>query len=375
MGVKIVDQQVLYRSNRFFSAFPSVTTLPNGEVLLAFRRAPDHRWLFGELAGDDLNAVDHVHFRSHIALKRYDATMNVLKDAVALPMHPEAGDQDANLFVHSSGRLLQQGFLWYPVTIETANRLREEKRQILMSEHYGAGYIFWGGYVRYSDDDGHTWSNRCELPINAAGDVAGGPYAAGTVAVRGRMVEKPDGSLIFAGYNAGVPVADHQQTRFFTSSDRGETWRRQDQYLEMKDIDLQEPAMAAWPEGELSVFHRTRHNEDRLVISTAPDGETFGSPRTMEVTGHPYDPLVLPDGRLLLVYGYRHEPMGVRARLVSTLDELGSAEEIVIRDDSPSRDTGYPSATLLPDGRILIAYYIADARGIRGIEGSILEID
>ena len=372
MSFEVEQHLTLYRSERFFSAFPSVVTLPGGDVLLAFRRAPDHRWLFGETAEADLNAVDHVHFRSHIALRQFDSQMQALGDARAMPMHGEAGDQDANLFLHSSGRLLQHGFLWYPVTLETATKLREEGRTVLTSEYYGAGYVFWGGYVRFSDDEGQTWSDYIELPVNTAGDIDGGPYVDGTVAVRGRMAERDDGTLVFAGYSAGVRGRSVQDTSFFSSADAGKTWSKSPKELQMGDIYLQEPAMVSWPAGQVTVFHRTKDNNDRLVVSSGQDIEALSEPETVDVVGHPYDPLVLPDGRLFLVYGYRHEPMGVRARVVSSLDELASAPEIIIRDDSPSRDTGYPAATLLSDGRILVAYYIADKQGIRGIEGTIL---
>ncbi len=375
MPFKVDEHRVLYRSERFFSAFPSVITLPGGEVLLGFRRAPDHRWLFGEMAEKDLNAVDHVHFRSHIALRRFSPDIEPLGDAAPMPMHGEAGDQDANLFRHSSGRLLQHGFLWYPVTIETANRLKEEKRSVLTSEFYGAGYVFWGGYVRYSDDEGLSWSDYIELPLNEQGDVAGGPYAHGTVAVRGRMSELDNGSLIFAGYTAGNRDRPEQQTRFFQSDTRGEDWSLLNKTLSVDDKSLQEPSVACWPRGQFSVFHRTTNNDDHLIISTGPSVNELGEPYSTAVKGHPYDPLLLPDGRLFLCYGYRHEPMGVRARVVSSLSELDAAPEIIIRDNSPSRDTGYPSATLLSDGRILVAYYIADKQGIRGIEGTILSAE
>lgn len=375
MSFKVDEHRVLYRSERFFSAFPSVITLPGGEVLLGFRRAPDHRWLFGEMADKDLNAVDHVHFRSHIALRRFSEDLEPFGDAAPMPMHGEAGDQDANLFRHTSGRILQHGFLWYPVTIEAANRLKEEKREVLTSEFYGAGYVFWGGYVRYSDDDGHTWSDYIELPVNQQGDVAGGPYVHGTVSVRGKMAERADGSLVFAGYTAGVRDRSEQQTRFFVSTDNGETWSLSSKILTEAEKNLQEPAVACWPEGQLSVFHRTTNNDDHLIVATGASIDGLGDPFSTQVKGHPFDPLVLPDGRLFLCYGYRHEPMGVRARVVSSLGELGEAPEIIIRDNSPSRDTGYPSATILSDGRILVAYYIADKQGIRGIEGTILSAE
>ena len=199
MSFEVEKHLTLYRSDRYFSAFPSVVTLPGGEVLLAFRRAPDHRWLFGEIAEADLNAVDHVHFRSHIALRRFDADLQPIDEARSMPTHGEAGDQDANLFLSSSGRLFQHGFLWYPVIQETAEKLKEAGREVLTSKYYGAGYIFWGGYIRFSDDMGANWSDYIELPVNTEGDVAGGPYVPGTVSVRGRMAERADGTLVFAG--------------------------------------------------------------------------------------------------------------------------------------------------------------------------------
>jgi hypothetical protein len=264
--------------------------------------------------------------------------------------------------------------LWYPVTIEAANRLKSEGRGVLMSEYYGAGYIFWGGYVRYSDDKGRTWSDYIELPINPEGTVAGGPYAKGAVAVRGRMIEQLNGQLMIAAYVAGERDSQHQTTSFFTSSDNGLNWSLDRQTLIAEGFDLQEPALANWPADRVTVFHRTRDHDDKLVVSTTDSNGVFGAIQTLDVTGHPYDPLVLPDGRLLLVYGYRHEPMGVRARIAETLDELASAPEIIIRNDSPTRDTGYPSAAIMPDGRIIVAYYMADKYGVRGIEASILKI-
>lgn len=375
MTAHINSHMVLYRSDRFFSAFPSVVQLPDGDILLAFRRAPDHRWLLSGVADADLTSVDHVHFRSHVALKRFDSAAKAIGDAVAMPMHGEAGDQDANLFVHSSGRLLQYGFLWYPVTHRVAEMLKTQGRSVLSAKGLGAGYLFWGGYVRFSDDAGAKWSDYIELPINTAGDVAGGPFACGAAALRGRMVELPDGRLLVAGYGAGNEDADNQQTCLFVSDTCGASWSRQSQQLSMTGVDLQEPSLAQWPSGQLSAFHRTTHNGDRLVVARTNGDLDFGQPETLSIVGHPYDPLVLPDGRLFLVYGYRHRPMGVRARIAETFEALGTAEEIIIRGDSPSADTGYPSACLMTDGRILIVYYIADDRGVRGIEGTIVSLE
>ncbi|WP_417450723.1 sialidase family protein [Kordiimonas sp.] len=376
MRLRIIRHQTLYRDERFYAAFPNVLALPSGEVLLAFRRAPDHRWMLGGAAADERDSVDHWHFRSHIAVMRFDATMQEVQGARSLPTYAEAGDQDANLFLTSSGRLLQYGFLWYPVTREIADKLKDMGQAPVMKEHLGAGYVYWASYVRYSDDEGVTWSDHILLPDEPTSGPRTMKYRPLSAPIRGRMIERADGSLLIAGYAGNVQGQELPVVRFFESRDGGESWSVPDTMVAMPDISLAEPALAQWPAGCVTVFNRTGHNEDRLVTATSNDeGRSFDPPETVELKGHPYDPLVLPDGRLLLVYGYRHEPMGVRARIITPGQEVAEAEEIIIRDDSASRDTGYPSATILPSGQILIAYYIADERGLRGIEGTLVEID
>ena len=307
---------------------------------------------------------------------RFDADMRVTAEAVSLPSHPEAADQDANLFRTSTGRLLQYGFLWYPVTREIAEKLKELGRPPVIKDHMGCGFIYWASYVRYSDDDGHTWSDHNLMPSDPLLREGEGKYFPCSGPMRGRMIERPDGSLLIACYQGRLAAYVLPIVRFFLSTDNGQSWQLQDTLVSMPGITLAEPALACWPEGQVTAFHRTGHNDDRLVIASSSDeARSFGAPETVEVKGHPYDPLVLPDGRLFLSYGYRHDPMGVRARLVEKGQAIVEAEEIIIRDDSASRDTGYPSATLLPGGQILLAYYIADDRGIRGIDGTIVDYD
>ena len=64
----------------------------------------------------------------------------------------------------------------------------------------------------------------------------------------------------------------------------------------------------------------------------------------------------LPDGRLALVYGYRVEPYGIRAR-ISADGGATWGDEIRLREDGASRDLGYPRTVLLPDGELLTVYY------------------
>ena len=376
MTATVVSHHVVYRSKRFFSAFPAVVTTATGKTLLAFRRAPDHRWLLGDIAEEDFNSVDHVHFRSHIAFAALDENLRLAGEPSILPVHAEAGDQDGNLFISKSGRLFQYSFRWYPVTKEIADKLTEIGEKPYGADYLGAGYIFHSSYVRFSDDEGGTWSQPFDLARDPSIAPPRWPEIPAGAALKGRMVELGNGDLLLASYFGGIEGSKYDCSRIIRSCDNGETWQLTDHYFVREDGSLQEPTLALWPENKITIFHRTTNNDDKLMIAQADaEDQMFGPLETIDVIGHPYDALVLPDGRLFLVYGYRHNPMGVRARLVDVGQEIADAEEIIIRDDSLSRDTGYPSATLLPDGCILVVYYIADKKGIRGIEASIVETD
>lgn len=372
--MKILAHKVLYRNERFYAAFPNVVLGAEGSLLLAFRRAPDHRWMLGELADEDFDSVDHWHFRSHIAAIWLNDQLAPIGDVFNLPSHPEAADQDANLFVTNTGRIIQYGFLWYPVTSQSMDRIEEEGLSV--DRRVGEGYLYFGGYTRFSDDGGKSWSDHLMIPTDE--HTSESPYQAScnSSAFRGRMIECADGSLLMAGYAGRLVGYDKSMVRLYRSCDGGSNWQVAPEVVSMPNVALQEPALARWPQGKVTIFNRTTGNDDRLVIATAGEcGENFEKPCTVDIQGHPYDPLVLPDGRLFLVYGYRHEPMGVRARLVGPGQSIDTAEEFIIRADSPSADTGYPSAVYLGDGRILIAYYITDGKGIRGIEGTVVTID
>jgi hypothetical protein len=67
-------------------------------------------------------------------------------------------------------------------------------------------------------------------------------------------------------------------------------------------------------------------------------------------------PLLLGDGRIVVLFGRRKPPHGI-GLIVSEDSGNTWSDEIVLRDDAPSSDVGYPVATELEDGRIFTAYY------------------
>lgn len=67
-------------------------------------------------------------------------------------------------------------------------------------------------------------------------------------------------------------------------------------------------------------------------------------------------PILLRDGRILVLFARRRPPMGIGA-VVSTDGGHTWSDELVIRSDATHRDLGYPVGSQLADGRIFTAYY------------------
>ncbi|MFN5560739.1 MAG: exo-alpha-sialidase, partial [Opitutaceae bacterium] len=91
--------------------------------------------------------------------------------------------------------------------------------------------------------------------------------------------------------------------------------------------------------------------------------------------GHPLHALRLPDNRVLLTYGYRHKPYGIRARVLNAeCTDFASAPEMILRDDGGTTDLGYPWSAMIDERRVLVVYYFNRENGRRHIAGSILEL-
>jgi len=77
-------------------------------------------------------------------------------------------------------------------------------------------------------------------------------------------------------------------------------------------------------------------------------------------TDNPPSLVHLADGRLVLTYGRRTYPFGIRAR-ISSDNGTTWGEEIVLRKDGGSWDLGYTRSVQRPDGKMVTVYYFNDA--------------
>ena len=100
-----------------------------------------------------------------------------------------------------------------------------------------------------------------------------------------------------------------------------------------------------------------------LVQTVSEDrGHTWSTPVPLGFHGSPPHLLAHSSGALVCTYGYRKEAYGQRAMV--SCDGGDSWEyDLILRDDGPSSDLGYPSSVELDDGSIFTVYYQQERTG------------
>ena len=94
--------------------------------------------------------------------------------------------------------------------------------------------------------------------------------------------------------------------------------------------------------------------------------------RRTPIRGSPGHLLLLSDGRLLVTYGHRAAPCGIRACLSRDGGQTWDYEaELLIRDDMPNKNLGYPVSIEYEPGRLFTIYYgEREGDGARAVAGS-----
>lgn len=122
------------------------------------------------------------------------------------------------------------------------------------------------------------------------------------------------------------------------------------------------PASVMRPDGAILTLVRRMETTDTGWIGAfiskdlGQSWREIGEPIPTGYGGNPPAVTTLADGRIVLVYGYRDRPYGIRCRTSRDGGVTWSAETIV-RDDGGSPDLGYARIVVRRDGSILAVYY------------------
>ncbi len=357
--IRKIKDVVVYSDTAFYATFPSVVKLKNGELMVAFRRAPD-RIIFGERGN---NHVDHNSYLVYVKSKDGESWM---KTPQLLYAHPFGGSQDPCLLRLKDGTLLCTSYGWTTVRPEGIPNLKQPYFE-------AGGYIFLGGYVVRSVDDGKTWQGpyypphiKPERHFNAYGQEL-------PAYNRGALYEARDGRVLWivAAHDSIKKTSDY----LLASKDKGLTWEYISEVARDANASFNEASVYETPGGDIVGFLRTANMDDQAVIARSKDGGKTFSWESMGFQGHPLMATRLPDKRVLLVYGYRHKPYGIRARILNAeCTDWKTSKEFVLRDDGGNTDIGYPWSVVLSGNRVLVVYYFNKDNGNRYIAGTIIEI-
>ncbi len=362
---KKIRDLVLYHDPLFHSAFPSVVRRPDGELIVAFRRAPN-RLALGEAKNNHVDPNSYL-----VAVRSRDAGDTWSTTAALIYAHSLGGSQDPCLLQLRDGELLCFSYGWSFLRPDGVAALKPPFLQ-----NY-PGSIFNGGYYVRSADGGRTWSDALYPPhLNV--DVLRDPYGRPLPAYnRGALVEGRDGRIFWAAAATDSMTPRRTSVHLLVSADRGKTWTPGAVIAADPKVSFNETSIYETPKGDFVAFLRTDHFGDQACLARSTDGgKTFQPFKSMGFQGHPLHALRLPDNRVLLTYGYRHIPFGIRARILNAeCTDADTAPEIVLRDDGVTTDLGYPWAVALDARRVLVTYYFnTAARPIQHIAGTILEI-
>jgi hypothetical protein len=354
---------IVYQDETFYSAFPSIVRRQDGELIVAFRRAPDRR-VFGE------KGSNHTDPNSYLVLVRSEDNGETwTKKPELIHAHPFGGSQDPCMVQLNDGTIVCSSYAWARVKDDVKENFPEAIRH--------DNFVFMGGYLVRSEDGGHTWGDMILPPpvrANVSKSVFDRPIPAYN---RGAMVEGKDGRLYWAVAVHAELNPRRTEVHLMISEDGGLTWEYSCPIAQDEKASFNEASMYETPEGDLVVFLRTANFEDHTVVARSTDGgKSFEPWIDTGWQGHPHYALRLPDDRVFLIYGYRHKPHGIRARILNAeCSDVKTAQEIVLRDDGTNGDLGYPWATMTDDGRILAVYYFHDKSGNRHIAGTYLTVD
>lgn len=360
MSLKTVNHIVLYKDQQY-NSFPNVVMNGDGQFIAAFRQAPDREPIYG--------GITHLDPSSKAVFVTSDDGIVWSERASILYDDYFYGVQDPCLNRLKDGTIFATCFMW-----KVAEQADVEDR----SEYFPAkAYGKWAGrpvgsYTIRSTDGGQTWDRPIAVSIP-------------NLVIRGNAVELADGSLLVPFYDAkqsGSPRVVIGRTE-----DRGETWTVHAIITPEEGYGLYEPNLYMTPAGKLVLFSRCHKSNKQasdgqaaypLVTAESTDGGlTWSEPVRREFySPSPFGVLRLNDGRVLVSYGYRFAPFGIRAFILDPeCGNIDRAEEVVIREDGQGGDIGYTSAIQLKDGRVLITYYYYDpGERHRYIAGTVCEL-
>ncbi len=313
-----MEIKIIYKDKEYYSHNPCILKV-NEKIMVCFRRAPQRKPFSSHIDGES----EAVYVISHDKGKTWSQPSLIYKGAY--------GVQDPSIALISDNILIANFFEW----------------EVIRQEPFNHRAISTG--VVFSIDLGKQWTNtpvRIEIPDY----LWNGPTEP--------VLQLPCGELL-------MPVYATKNWKCFDSlvlrsKDKGYTWNEfsiigSDVF---GNVMFEEPSLCLTKSGKILAAMRDDSSGFLWTSFSLDEGKTWSIPEKLDVWGCPANLLVLRDGRILMTYGYRRPPFGVRCCISEDDGKSWNIKnEIVICSDGNHGDIGYPSSIELEEGTIMTAYY------------------
>jgi hypothetical protein len=322
-----------------YFAWPSVTRTPDGELVVAcsgLRMA--HVCPFGKT----------VLFRSKDNGKTWSEP-TIVNDTTL-------DDRDAGVISLGGKSLLVS---WFTLDIRSYVNYWQENYDGDLVESWKNVTECWteeqvrelaGSWIRTSSDGRH-WNK----PVRVSVSTPHGP------------IRLKNGDLFYLGKEFGLVGFDAENSpiRAIRSSDGGQSWQNLGAVPNAdrtENKNYHEPHVVELPSGKLIGLIRYERDiagyPDFSLFQTESNdgGVTWSQARSLGISGSPPHVFRHSSGAIVCVYGYRKTPFGQRVMISSDEDKTWKSD-LILRDDGPESDLGYPASVELPDGRIFTVYY------------------
>lgn len=348
-----MEHSIIYRREGHYGGFPVLYPLADGRLSVGIPVAPFH---------------DHFAVGEWLVLVSDDEGKSWTETDDRTVPHTWEGSTprekyDRLAIIRDDGSYLAAGTTGWEVLPADRKEEAEAAGRWVRPHPADDSLVMAGGprlFVQTSSDGGSTWSRK-EWEIPGINHVTGFP----------RHAVLQDGTLLVTIY--GATPEGGRTNYIMRSADGGDTWR----FISMAAPDSAEGSESALLEVEPGVVLCHTRNEPGGLLERWSDngGSTWTHPVLTSVVGFPPHLLKLADGRILCSYGYRRDPMGIRAAISEDSGRSWS-DPITLRDDggtpcalrenppSGTADVGYPLSTQLSNGDIFTAYYITLQDGL-----------
>lgn len=353
MGIDVLEHLEFYRDPDRFCGNPNLTRLAGGELLLGFR------WAEAGIRGDWDPTLRPVQMSADSVQGLTRAEPRVIHDAdsTLTPYSKQLAD----------GSLLCSINRWQVATEEQVARYPGLERR---DREGTVAALPAPVLILRSTDRAKSWQPLSEIAL--AEEFGPG------CGFRGNTLEMQNGDLLFAVWGRKRPPALAATSVLMRSANHGETWDRASTIADdpNAEVGFNETFLHPTPHGELVAFLRTSGADGNLFTARSTDGgATWSEPVDEGIYGFPHDVLRLSGGDVLLTYGCRQAPYGVRGRLIDAdCGNIGQAEEVIIRGDGYNGALGYPAAVQIEEDLVLLAYYHNTRGEPPWIGGTLLEI-